>query len=226
EHRADPSVPARRRGGAARRARGLPRALTRDARPTGPASARQLRHQLHRLGLLGGDRQPREAAVRPRAVTVADAIDRADQRHLVAELVGHRGHGLVLAFGEEQLLDALRGIVEAAPHHHVLVEVLVAVTHAADAERHAWFHARERAERAGAGIRKRDLSSLVRDGLLALEDLAHDRDVIADTPVWPAPRLAVPALDDLRTRDAEPGDDATAAGERVDRADRHRRGGR
>ena len=64
-------------------------------------------HQFHRLGLLGDECQPGDTAVGPRAVALADARDRAHQRHLVAELVGDGGDGLVLALGEIQLLDAL-----------------------------------------------------------------------------------------------------------------------
>src|SRR5439155_13902497 len=82
------------------------------------------------------------------------------------------------------------------------------------------------AERAGARVRQGNFSSLVSDGLLALEDLAHDGDVVADAPVRPSPRLAVPAFHDLRARDAEPGDDAAAAGESVHRARGHRGRGR
>jgi len=54
----------------------------------------------------------------------------------------------------------------------------------------------------------------VRDGLLALEHLAHDRDVIRGCASnGRPPRLAVPALDDLWAGDAEPGDDPAAARE-------------
>src|SRR5712692_10504475 len=270
----------------------------------------QARHQLHRLGLFGRDRQPGDAALGPGAVALADARDRAHQRHLVAEFVRDGGDGLVLPPGEIQLLNALRRIAEAAADHHFLVKILVAMPHAADVERHARLHARERAahivgdrdlgarldlevgealagaraakaflepgpqhrheprheaerqppvgdlrrqlhvrlgagaepdrqprihvqdrherladaERAGTYIRKRDLAPGVGHGLLALEHLAHDGDVVADAPVRLAPGLAVPAFHDLWAGDAEPGDDAAAPRERVERARRH--GGR
>src|SRR5215510_3248006 len=112
---------------------------------TAPGSGGELRQQLHRLGLLGDERQPGDATVGPGAVVLADPPDRAHQRHLVAELVGDGGDGFVLALGQVQLLDALRGVAEAAADHHLLVEVLVAVAHAADVERHAGLHAGERA---------------------------------------------------------------------------------
>src|SRR5882724_4785134 len=48
------------------------------------------RHQLHRLGLFGRDRQPGDAAVGPGPVALADTRDGPHQRHLVAELVGDR----------------------------------------------------------------------------------------------------------------------------------------
>src|SRR5438093_8760632 len=108
-------------------------------------SSRQACHQLHRLGLVGHEREAGDAAVGPRAVVLADPRDGAHQRHLVAELVGHGGHRLVLAPGQVQLLDALGGVAEAAADHHLLVEVLVAVAHAADVERHARLLPRERA---------------------------------------------------------------------------------
>src|SRR5881397_1379118 len=45
-------------------------------------------HHLHRLGLLGRDRQAGDAGVGPSAVALADARDRAHQRHLVANSSG------------------------------------------------------------------------------------------------------------------------------------------
>src|SRR5262245_2071585 len=90
------------------------------------------RHQLNGLGLLGHQRQAGDAALGPRAVALADPRDRPHQRHLVAELVGHGGGGLVLALGQVELLDALGRLAEAPPDHHLLVEVLVAMAHAPD----------------------------------------------------------------------------------------------
>src|SRR2546426_6713932 len=110
-----------------------------------PRRPGKARHQLHRFGLFGGDRQSGDAALGPGAVALADARDRAHQRHLVAELVGHGRHGVLLPPGQEQLLDPLRRVAKAAADHHLLVEVLVTVAHAADVERHVRFHARERA---------------------------------------------------------------------------------
>src|SRR4030095_8607612 len=53
------------------------------------------------------DREPGNTEAGPRAVALADPRERPHQRHLVTELVGDGGRGLVLALGEEQLLDAL-----------------------------------------------------------------------------------------------------------------------
>src|SRR5262249_41820462 len=78
------------------------------------------------------------------------------------------------------------------------------------------------AERARSGIGQRDLAASVGHRVLALEDLAHDRHVVADAPVRLAPGLTVPAFDDLRAGDAEPGDHPAATGERVDGARGHR----
>ena len=61
----------------------------------------------------------------------------------------------------------------------------------------------------------------MRRGAFALEDLAHDRDVVLDPIIGLAPRLAVPALDDLRSRDTQAGDEAAAAGHRVNAGGRH-----
>src|SRR2546422_10388702 len=94
-----------------------PSVLKESLSPRRPGKAR---HQLHRLGLFGGDRQPGDAALGPGAIALADARDRPHQRHLVAELVGDGGDGLVLALGEEQFLDALRRVAEAAADHHLL----------------------------------------------------------------------------------------------------------
>src|SRR5690606_16245405 len=76
--------------------------------------------------------------------------------------------------------------------------------------------------RAGAGVGQRDLPALVADRRLALEDLAHDLDVVTQAPVRLAPRLAVPALDDLWAGHAEAGDHPPTAGERVDGHALHR----
>ena len=76
---------------------------------------------------------------------------------------------------------------------------------------------------AGPGVGQRDLAAVVRHGRLAGEDLAHDRDIVADAPIGLAPRLAVPTLDDLRARNTQANDEAAAAGHRVDGRRRHRR---
>ena len=73
----------------------------------------------------------------------------------------------------------------------------------------------------GPRVGQADLAALVRHRCLAGEHLAHDLDVVLDAPVGLAPGLAVPALDDLRARYAEPGDEAYAAGERIDGRCRH-----
>src|SRR5579863_5846951 len=59
--------------------------------------------------------------------------------------------------------------------------------------------------------------------LVALEDFAHDRDVIAQAIIGPAPRLSVPSFDDLRPGDAETGNEAVPAGQRINRGRAHRR---
>ena len=61
---------------------------------------------------------------------------------------------------------------------------------------------------------------------LAPIDLSHDLHVVPQPPVRRPPGLAVPALDDLRPGDSEPGDDPVAAGQRVDGLDLHGRHGR
>src|SRR5207237_21005 len=59
------------------------------------------------------------------------------------------------------------------------------------------------AQRAFAAVWKADLPPLVHDRALPAKNLAHDRDVILEPPIGPAPGLAIPALDDLRAGDAE-----------------------
>ena len=81
-------------------------------------------------------------------------------------------------------------------------------------------------QRARPGVGQRVLLAVMRHRPLAPEDLAHDRHVILHPVVGLAPRLAVPAFDDLRTRHAEAGDEPPAAGHRIDRRGRHRRIGR
>ena len=68
--------------------------------------------------------------------------------------------------------------------------------------------------------------AVVRDRRLAPEDLAHDRDVVARAGDRLRPRLAVPALDDLRPGEPEPGDHPARSGERVEGRERHRGRGR
>jgi len=55
----------------------------------------------------------------------------------------------------------------------------------------------------------------------ALPDLAHDADIILQPIIRTAPGLAVPALDDLRAGDAEPGDETPATRQRIDSAGAH-----
>ena len=201
---------------------------------------------------------------------------------------------LVAPAREEQLLDPLGRVGVAAPHHRVLVEVVIACAHAADVQRDArassprsspatssvrctvvdaWIASvsSERPDRAapfssvarnsrrvGGGEahrdpavgdlgRERDVRGTARGevdrqtpdsgagsnaaacpgrsrrrprraarsrapscatGAFAPEDLAHDRDVVAGARDRLRPRLAVPAFDDLRAREAEAGDHA------------------
>jgi hypothetical protein len=99
-------------------------------------------------------------------------------------------------------------------------------------DRQIGVHVEDRLQRladpqgAGAAVGQLVLLAVVRHRRLAPEDLAHDRHVVLHPVVGLAPRLAVPALDDLRTRDAESGDEAAAACHGVDRRRRHRGIGR
>src|ERR1700733_4123640 len=61
------------------------------------------------------------------------------------------------------------------------------------------------------------------NGLLAAENLAHDRNVVAQAIVRASPWLSVPTLDDLRARHTQTDDYAIAARECIDSACRHRR---
>ena len=65
-------------------------------------------------------------------------------------------------------------------------------------------------------VGERDFPPVVGHRLIAREDLPHDRDIVLDAPVGPAPGLPVPALDDLRARNADADDHPPAARERVD----------
>ena len=56
------------------------------------------------------------------------------------------------------------------------------------------------------------------------DDLAHDVDVLPGSGEWPRVGLAVPTLDDLRPRRAQPEDEPTVR-QVVERDRRHRRGG-
>ena len=78
------------------------------------------------------------------------------------------------------------------------------------------------ADRPGPAVRQGDLRAVVRDRRLAVEHLAHDRRRSRAAGRRVAPRLAVPALDDLRAGHADADDHAAAAGEGVDRHGVHR----
>jgi hypothetical protein len=73
------------------------------------------------------------------------------------------------------------------------------------------------AQPAGArpGIGQGDLPALVGHGRLALGDLADDLHVVPQPVIRHAPRLAVPALHDLRAGHPQAQDEAVAAGQRV-----------
>ena len=79
-------------------------------------------------------------------------------------------------------------------------------------------------EGVGSVVGERVLGAVVHQRL-AGDDLPHHRHVLAQALVRMAPRPAVPALDDLGARDAEPDDRAVAAGQRIDRQRVHRGGG-
>ena len=70
----------------------------------------------------------------PRRQAFADAFLGPDEGNLVAQFVRHRRHRLVAPPGEEQFLNALRGVAEAHAHDVVLVDVEVLRAHAADVE--------------------------------------------------------------------------------------------
>src|SRR5205085_11362419 len=87
----------------------------------------------------------------------------------------------------------------------------------AEIDRDIVFHMQDRsqrladAERTVAGVRETDLAPLMRHRRLAAEDLAHYRYVVLVAIVGSPPGFAVPALDDLRPRHAEAGDEAATA---------------
>src|SRR3546814_17026842 len=100
-----------------------------------PIQTCRRRLDLDGLVLFGADGHRGRARVLPGAVALPDAVRRADERLPVDPLVGDGVGRLLLAPGEIQLLYPICGFAEAAPDHHVLVEILVAMPHAADVER-------------------------------------------------------------------------------------------
>ena len=88
-----------------------------------------------RLGLAGADGQAGGATVFPRAEALLDASRRPDQRFQIHPFVGHRRGGLFLAMREIEFLNSVGGVAEAVTDHDVLMEVLVAMAHAADIQR-------------------------------------------------------------------------------------------
>src|SRR5690242_19584626 len=62
----------------------------------------------------------------------------------------------------------------------------------------------------------------MRDRRLAPKDLAHDRDIVLVAIVRSTPRLAIPALDYLRSRYTETGDETSATRHGVDCRGAHR----
>src|SRR5436190_10610753 len=83
------------------------------------------------------------------------------------------------------------------------------LTAGGEIDRDVRVHVQDRLERLGeasgalALVGQADLAAVVRHGFFALEDLAHDRDIVLEPVIGLAPRLAVPALDDLRSRDTQ-----------------------
>src|SRR5690606_36370866 len=71
----------------------------------------------------------------PRLEAVADPVPRSDQRGLVDERVRHQRLSLLAVTREESVLDLHRSFLVTQTLHVVIVEVLVACTHAADVER-------------------------------------------------------------------------------------------
>ncbi len=78
------------------------------------------------------------------------------------------------------------------------------------------------AERALTGVRQAYLTPFMCHRRFTSEDLPHDRDVVLVAVVRPAPWLAVPTLNDLRSRYTEPGDETSAARHRIDGGSAHR----
>src|SRR3954453_6570073 len=76
----------------------------------------------------------------PRRESIADALDRADERDLVHEGVRHLRRCLPLLTAEEQILDLARLRFVAVTREEIVVEVLPASAHAADVERVVLLH--------------------------------------------------------------------------------------
>src|SRR5215472_16011608 len=162
------------------------------------------------------------------AVTHAAHIERhlrleARQRafHVVVDLDMDGGldgeilQGLAVAGAAEALLQP-RAVLLHGARHETHRQPAVGdlgrqldhrLTAGGEIDRDVGVHVQDRLERLGeasgalALVRQTNLAAFVRHGTFAPKDLAHDRHVVLDPIVGPAPRLAVPALDDLWSRD-------------------------
>ena len=147
----------------------------------------------------------------------------------VAERLAAPGSAQALLDPCQELLHARRGEAEGEPSVGDLGgELDVGLGAGAEPDGQARVHVQDGRQRlaeprrSGPGVGQGDLLSFVPHRRLAREHLAHDGDVVPEPPVGPPPRLPVPALDDLGSRDTEAGDHPAAPGEGVEGAHGHR----
>src|SRR5271157_934098 len=107
-----------------------------------------VREEFQRLGLrrryVHGMDPALATRLLPGPEPIADAIARPDQVHRVEQRVGHRGSRLCFPARQEEILDANSSLFVAEPLGEIVVEVLVACTHATDEERHPALHCHTR----------------------------------------------------------------------------------
>src|SRR5262249_41797694 len=94
----------------------------------------ELRHRAQHLGLAAADQQAGDRRLLPLNQPLLDALDRADQRDLVGEAVGHHCHRLPALALHEEVLNLLRLRLVAHARHELLVKVALLGAHAADVE--------------------------------------------------------------------------------------------
>ena len=74
-----------------------------------------------------------------------DPLGRPDKRFFVDPFIGHGVGRFLLVAGEVEFLNTIGGIAKAAPRHHILMKIFVAMAHAADVERDFRFQPVQRA---------------------------------------------------------------------------------